>query len=559
MELRDNLRVDDEALGAPTSVGSIKLFMSYRRADDRHFIGRLHDRLCDAFGDEMVFRDIDSIPAGTNFRNVILRTLNEVDAVVAVIGPQWSRSSAGDHGAADTDYVFLELAEALKQSKPMIPVLIEDTEMPAPETLPTELRALSDINAISVHGDPAFRRDSTRLIEAISAVVAEERSRVARQQSEAHERARRLEEERAERERVADQLRAEERAARARLAELEEAATRHQIEQERARLADIEARLRRAEPAVEVAADSVTAPPPRVESTTQPAPIVEQPRQVERAADPAPSPRVRPTKVEVPWFQILIIAALILGVVGLSLDRTVDIDGSTFQFNEFISTRTVDVMVWILTLAIAVPLLLGQRPVEQRFVLLGVIASSFVYEFLQAAASVKYGIDGFDEGSWLLVKVLELGCLVGAYRIVRKRAGEPLSTPPRFRLAMVAIALTAGILVIAATHKEWSQTPIMIENGVVPDRTPFAVWVLIVALPPIAMALVLAVRGTRAAFVTLATLATLGALSYFAEAAGQDALDVDGAWWRWSALSQLILAGLAWFATITSARSITSP
>ena len=51
--------------------------MSYRRADDHHFIGRLHDRLCGAFGDDMVFRDIDSIPAGTNFRNVILRTLSE--------------------------------------------------------------------------------------------------------------------------------------------------------------------------------------------------------------------------------------------------------------------------------------------------------------------------------------------------------------------------------------------------------------------------------------------------------------------------------------------------
>ena len=65
----------------------VRVFMSYRRADDRHFIGRLHDRLCVAFGEEKVFRDIDSIPPGTNFRQVILRTLDEVDAVVAVIGP----------------------------------------------------------------------------------------------------------------------------------------------------------------------------------------------------------------------------------------------------------------------------------------------------------------------------------------------------------------------------------------------------------------------------------------------------------------------------------------
>ena len=555
--MRDNLRVDEESPGGAIDVGSVKIFMSYRRADDRHFIGRLHDRLCDAFGEEMVFRDIDSIPAGTNFRNVILRTLNEVDAVVAVIGPNWARSSA-THDVADTDYVFLELAEALKQSKPMIPVLIEDTEMPSPDGLPPDLRSLSDINAISVHGDPAFRRDSTRLIEAIGAVVAENRARVARQQQEAQERSRRLEEERAGRERVAEQLRAEERAARARLAELEQAATRHQIEQERARLEDIEEQLRRAQPPADVAAASTAEPQPIVEPTPRRVPIVATPSVIERTQDPT-APRVRNVKIELPWFQILIIGALILGVVGLSLDRTVDIDGSTFQFNEFISTTTVDVMVWILTLAIAVPLLLGQRPVEQRFVLLGVVASSFVYEFLQAAASVKYGIDGFDEGSWLLVKIVELGCLVGAYRIVRKHSGELLSTPTRFRFAQVAIAIMAGILVIAATHKEWSQAPIMIENGVVPDRTPFALWVLLVALPPIAATIALAVRGTYATSVSLAALATLGVLSYFAEAAGQDALDLDGSWWRWSALSQLVLAAVASIAAITSARSVSSP
>ncbi|MEP7113008.1 MAG: TIR domain-containing protein [Ilumatobacteraceae bacterium] len=94
--------MDEEDLDAATDVGSVRVFMSYRRADDRHSIGRLHDRLCDAFGEDKVFRDIDSIPAGTNFRQVILRTLNEVDVVVAVIGPNWAHPSAG-HDAADTD------------------------------------------------------------------------------------------------------------------------------------------------------------------------------------------------------------------------------------------------------------------------------------------------------------------------------------------------------------------------------------------------------------------------------------------------------------------------
>jgi hypothetical protein len=93
--MREDPGVSDERVApreaADDGSAPVRVFMSYRRADDHHFIGRLHDRPCGAFGDDMVFRDIDSIPAGTNFRSVILRTLNEVDAVVAVIGPRWAR------------------------------------------------------------------------------------------------------------------------------------------------------------------------------------------------------------------------------------------------------------------------------------------------------------------------------------------------------------------------------------------------------------------------------------------------------------------------------------
>ena len=144
----------DDRIVPGDAVADVRVFMSYRRADDRHFIGRLHDRLCEAFGDDNMFRDIDSIPAGTNFRNVILKTLNEVDVVVAVIGPRWSPDEGHD---PDTDYVFLELAEALRDAKPVLPALIEDTPMPAGERLPDSVRPITAINAISVHGDPTFR------------------------------------------------------------------------------------------------------------------------------------------------------------------------------------------------------------------------------------------------------------------------------------------------------------------------------------------------------------------------------------------------------------------
>ncbi len=257
---------------------------------------------------------------------------------------------------------------------------------------------------------------------------------------------------------------------------------------------------------------------------------------------------------------MLIFAALILGVVSLSLDRTVDIDGSTYQFTEFTSSTAVDALAWLLALAVGVPLLLSRHPVEQRFVLAGVTLATFFYEFLQASGTIRYGIDGYDEGSWIIVKVLELGCLVGACWIVRKRSGQPRPPAVRLRLALIAVAILSGALVVGATQKQWSQAPSLIESTIVPHRTPLAVWILLVALPSVAAIIVLAVRGTYGASISLATLATLGVLNYLGEAAWLHDLhlDLDESKWRWTALAHLILAALAWFATFTSARSVAS-
>ena len=550
--------MDEEGLGAATGGSSVKIFMSYRRADDRHFIGRLHDRLCDAFGDEMVFRDIDSIPAGTNFRNVILRTLNEVDAVVAIIGPHWSRSSGGDHADADIDYVFLELAEALREGKPVLPVLIEDTEMPSPDALPSDLRALTDINAISVHGDPAFRRDSTRLIEAIGAIVADDRARVERERREADVRDRQLAAERLERERVADELRAEERAARARLAELEDAATKRQIEQERARLEDLERQLREAESRPPLA-PAASAESPRVEAASRQTPPPVEAVQLDAGgaveATEAP-PRAARSKFEPPWFQILMIAALLLGVVALSVDRTVNIGGNIFHFDELGNSTTVNATAWLLTLAIAVPLFLGQRPIVQRCMLAGVIVATAVYEFLQSSATIRYGTKSYDEGSWILLKLIELGCLVGAYRVLRKRLVESPPAASRHRSVLVAIAIGSGVLLILATIKEWSDASGLI-GDVVPDRSPLAVWLVLVAFPPIVATIALAMRGTYAACVSLGILATLGVLSYVSESTFLEnpPFQLDASLWKLLAWSQVILAAAAWWVAFSSARA----
>jgi len=65
------------------------IVISYRRADAAGTAGRMFDRLRAHFGDGSVFMDIDSIPAGTNFRQHIRGILTSSDIVLAVIGPRW--------------------------------------------------------------------------------------------------------------------------------------------------------------------------------------------------------------------------------------------------------------------------------------------------------------------------------------------------------------------------------------------------------------------------------------------------------------------------------------
>ena len=435
--------------------------MSYRRADDHHFIGRLHDRLCAEFGDDRVFRDIDSIPPGTNFRDVILNTLNEVDVVVAVIGPNWGGLGAGNDQA---DFVYLELAEALKQSKPVIPALMEGTSMPPAEALPADLRRLAGINAIWVHGDPTFRRDCTRLVEAIRDVVA------------------------ANRVRLADQLREEERAARVRLAELEDAAAKREIELERARLDALSRQLRQAE--------SPTADSPPESPEQQPdAPMVGH-------------PRAGLSKV-----QLLVIAALACGIAALFVNRS-----QATPFNELTLDWQVDLCKWILTLAVGVPLLFEHRPVEQRSLLVGVTLSVVFFSVLQESSVVTSGTSGYDEQLWFFVRLIQVACLVGAMMAVERRPSTLLPRSLQIKPAFVAMTIVCGTLSIWALYDDWVATKALVDNGYPPGRTPFAVWFLFLLLGPICVTIYLATRSSYEARLTLATVATFAASTIFTRA-----------------------------------------
>ncbi|MCI0549489.1 MAG: SUMF1/EgtB/PvdO family nonheme iron enzyme, partial [Anaerolineae bacterium] len=152
----------------------MKIFISYRRADSTYLIGRIRDRLMTAFGEQSVFRDLDDIPAGVDFRTVLEKETNGCNIMLVVIGPQWA-------GIADTkgnkrlfdpgDYTRIEVETGLKRltenRATVFPVLVMNAPMPSAQDLPESLSQLTFQNAISIRNDPDFNNDIEKLIRDI--------------------------------------------------------------------------------------------------------------------------------------------------------------------------------------------------------------------------------------------------------------------------------------------------------------------------------------------------------------------------------------------------------
>ena len=146
------------------------IFISYRREDTLSATGRLAETFATAFGAGEVFRDLQAIEAGTDFRRSLAEGLRAARVVIVVIGPSWLRPSQVDQRprlCEVEDYVRLEIETALSYDLPIIPVLVEGAYMPKPADLPESIRALGFRQAHEV-SETRWKYDVDRLIDVIA-------------------------------------------------------------------------------------------------------------------------------------------------------------------------------------------------------------------------------------------------------------------------------------------------------------------------------------------------------------------------------------------------------
>lgn len=149
-----------------------KIFISYRREDSEYQTDRLFRALTEYtdLPNDSIFIDIDNIPLGVDFVTHIEDQVSNCDVLLAVIGERWLKAQDPKSGTSrlhdPTDFVRLEIAAALEREIPVVPVLLDNVDMPSVDELPENMKLLARRNGVELNRK-TFERDVERLVSGL--------------------------------------------------------------------------------------------------------------------------------------------------------------------------------------------------------------------------------------------------------------------------------------------------------------------------------------------------------------------------------------------------------
>jgi hypothetical protein len=159
------------------------VFLSYRRDDSNWATDLLFDRLEAVLGEGSLFRDVDGIKPGEDFRARINQSLGRSSVVLAIIGPQWlnATDTEGRPRLEQTeDWVRIEIEAALEREITIIPVLLYPAKQPPASELPPSMEKLSYLQGVTISSGQDFNLGFKQLVEAIIPHLPQERQAEAR-------------------------------------------------------------------------------------------------------------------------------------------------------------------------------------------------------------------------------------------------------------------------------------------------------------------------------------------------------------------------------------------
>ena len=121
----------------------LKIFINYRHQDMPFAAWTLYRELQGRFGAGHIFFDQGTLLPGMRFLEQIRSHLDEAAGVfIALIGAQWTRTMLDHRQKGDEDYVTKEIDLAFRNKWTVIPVLVDDANLPDPGLLSPAIRDL---------------------------------------------------------------------------------------------------------------------------------------------------------------------------------------------------------------------------------------------------------------------------------------------------------------------------------------------------------------------------------------------------------------------------------
>ena len=142
------------------------IFISYRRDDSSDAARTIYTWLKQHFPNSSLFMDVDSVPAGVDFRASVEKAVIQSSVMLVIIGAKWLEIADSDGVRRlenPDDFVRIEIEMAMRHKIVMIPLLVNNATMPPPQLLPSALAALSYSNAIHIRSGNSFKQDMERL------------------------------------------------------------------------------------------------------------------------------------------------------------------------------------------------------------------------------------------------------------------------------------------------------------------------------------------------------------------------------------------------------------
>ncbi len=131
----------------------LRIFISYRHNDSQEDVYHIYEKISYFFGRSLTLIDDDSLKPGQNFLTWIEKSIQASHVVFVIIGKNWltvTDETGNKKLTNPNDFVVVEIANALKHKKKIIPLILSGAPFPREDQLPPPIKELAYINAVKL-------------------------------------------------------------------------------------------------------------------------------------------------------------------------------------------------------------------------------------------------------------------------------------------------------------------------------------------------------------------------------------------------------------------------